>query len=270
MRAKFDKILVPIAEELIAEDQQQHIEFDAFFANVMFHEVAHGLGVKNTINGKGTVRDALKEQAGALEEGKADILGLYMITRLQQQGEMPGRGSRRQLRDLPGRDLPLHPLRRGQRARPGQRRASSPSSRSAARSPATPPPAVTGWTSPACARRWTRWPAPILRLQGDGDYEGVKRFMAERGKMHRPGPVRPRPARRQGHPGGHRLRAGRRRPGDRPAVTHKGRIVDIDPVKRSGGCRRLIVPLLFVVAAGLVAVRFLVPVKRPTLPRAVR
>jgi hypothetical protein len=52
-------------------------------------------------------------------------------------------------------------------------------------------------------------------------------------------------------------------------VTPKGRIVDIDPVKRPGGCRRLIVPLLFVVAAGLVAVRFLVPLKRPILPRAV-
>ena len=42
---------------------------------MMFHEVAHGLGIKRTIDGKGTVRAALKEQAGALEEGKADMLG---------------------------------------------------------------------------------------------------------------------------------------------------------------------------------------------------
>ena len=48
----------------------------------MFHEVAHGLGIKNTINGKGTVRQSLKEHASALEEGKADILGLYMIRQL--------------------------------------------------------------------------------------------------------------------------------------------------------------------------------------------
>jgi hypothetical protein len=52
-------------------------------------------------------------------------------------------------------------------------------------------------------------------------------------------------------------------------VTPKARIVDIDPVKRTGGCRRLIVPLLFLVAAALVAIRFLLPVKRPVLPRAV-
>ena len=88
MRAKFEKILVPIANELIAEDQRRHITFDAFFGNTMFHEVAHGLGIKNTVNGKGLVREALKEQASALEEGKADILGLWMVTRLFELGEI--------------------------------------------------------------------------------------------------------------------------------------------------------------------------------------
>ncbi len=90
MRAKFDKILLPIADSLIAADQRKHITFDAFFSNTMFHEVAHGLGIKNTISGKGTVREALKEHASALEEGKADILGLYMIKQLHEQGELEG------------------------------------------------------------------------------------------------------------------------------------------------------------------------------------
>ncbi len=88
MQAKFDKILIPISEVLIAEDQRQHVTFDAFFANTMFHEVAHGLGIKNTINGKGDVRSAIKEQYSALEEGKADILGLYMVTKLHEMGEL--------------------------------------------------------------------------------------------------------------------------------------------------------------------------------------
>ncbi|MEP6992115.1 MAG: M20/M25/M40 family metallo-hydrolase [bacterium] len=87
-RPKFDRILVPIAKELIADDQLPRVTFDAFFENVMFHEVAHGLGIKNTIDGKGTVRAALKEKAGALEEGKADILGLYMIRQLNAQGDL--------------------------------------------------------------------------------------------------------------------------------------------------------------------------------------
>ncbi len=87
MKAKFDQILVPIAKELISPDQVSHISFDAFFANTMFHEVAHGMGIKNTINGKGTVRHALKEQFSAIEEGKADILGLYLVTKLNEMGE---------------------------------------------------------------------------------------------------------------------------------------------------------------------------------------
>lgn len=90
MRAKFDKILMPISKVLIDESQRSHIKFDAFFANTMFHEVAHGLGIKNTINGKGTVRTALKEHASALEEGKADVLGLYMVQQLHKMGEIDG------------------------------------------------------------------------------------------------------------------------------------------------------------------------------------
>lgn len=90
MKAKFSKILVPIADEIIDPSQRKHITFDAFFANTMFHEVAHGLGIKNTINGKGTIRSALKEHASALEEGKADMLGLYMVNQLHKQGEIDG------------------------------------------------------------------------------------------------------------------------------------------------------------------------------------
>jgi hypothetical protein len=90
MKAKFDKILVPIATELIDKDQQQYINFDAFFANVMFHEVAHGLGIKNTVTGKGFVKEALKEQYSWLEEGKADVLGLYMVTNMLKAGELSG------------------------------------------------------------------------------------------------------------------------------------------------------------------------------------
>ena len=90
MKAKFDKILLPISKELIDKDQQQYIKFDAFFANVMFHEVAHGLGIKKTITGKGFVKAALKEQYSWLEEGKADVLGLYMVTSLLKQGQLEG------------------------------------------------------------------------------------------------------------------------------------------------------------------------------------
>ena len=88
MRAKFDAILVPIASRLIAPEQRRHVQFESFFENVMFHEVAHGLGIKNTVAGKGTVREVLREQSGALEEGKADVLGLFMVSQLKAKGEL--------------------------------------------------------------------------------------------------------------------------------------------------------------------------------------
>jgi len=88
MKAKFDKILVPIAGLLIDPSQRQYIDFDAFFANTMFHEVGHGMGIKNVINNKKlTVRQALKEEFSSIEEGKADIMGLFIITELVKKGE---------------------------------------------------------------------------------------------------------------------------------------------------------------------------------------
>jgi len=88
MKAKFDNIMVPIANTLISEDQRKNVVFDAFFENTMFHEVAHGLGIKNTITTGEPVRKALKDKYSALEEGKADILGLYMVTKLNEKGEL--------------------------------------------------------------------------------------------------------------------------------------------------------------------------------------
>jgi hypothetical protein len=88
MRAKFDAILLPLADELIVPEQRGRITFDAFFENVMFHEVAHGLGIKRTLGGERTVREALSDLAGTLEEGKADVLGLYMIGQLGEMGEL--------------------------------------------------------------------------------------------------------------------------------------------------------------------------------------
>ena len=88
MMAKFDKILAPIGEVLVDPLQQKYLTADAFFWNVTFHEVAHGLGVKQTINGKGTVDQAMGDQKTSWEEAKADILGLFMVNKLIDMGEI--------------------------------------------------------------------------------------------------------------------------------------------------------------------------------------
>lgn len=88
MQAKFDKILMPIGELIITPEQQQYLKFDAFFWNVSFHEVAHGLGIKETVNGKGTVDDAMKTEKTSWEEAKADILGLFIVCNLIEKKEI--------------------------------------------------------------------------------------------------------------------------------------------------------------------------------------
>ena len=182
MRAKFDRILVPIADELVSPDQRSNIKFDAFFGNVMFHEVAHGLGIKNTIRGKGTVRQALKEQHSALEEGKADILGLYMVTHLLESG------------DLQGTTLEDHyvtflaSIFRSVRFGAGDAhgRANAAQFSFFEEHGAFTRDSASGRYKvdvPAMRTAVDSLASQILRFQGDGDYAGVKRFMEARGKL---------------------------------------------------------------------------------------
>ena len=88
MMAKFNKILAPIGDVLVDPAQQKYLSADAFFWNVTFHEVAHGLGVKQTVNGKGTVDEAMGSEKTTWEEAKADILGLFMVNKLIEMGEI--------------------------------------------------------------------------------------------------------------------------------------------------------------------------------------
>lgn len=88
MKAKFDAIVMPIAQQVMNPEQLQLVNFEAFFSDVMFHEVAHGLGIKNTVTGKGSCRQALQGEYSAYEEAKADVLGLYMVNELIKRKEV--------------------------------------------------------------------------------------------------------------------------------------------------------------------------------------
>ncbi len=181
MRAKFDKILVPISEVLIAEDQRQHITFDAFFANTMFHEVAHGLGIKNTVNGEGTVREALKEHASALEEGKADILGLYMIKQLYDKGELEGDLKDYYVTFMAGI---FRSVRFGASSAHGKanmiRFNYFAENGAFERDPET---GLYRVDFEQLEKAMTSLSEKILTLQGEGDYEGVARLVSEKGSI---------------------------------------------------------------------------------------
>lgn len=88
MKAKFDKILMPIGQLIVTPEQQKYLNFDAFFWNVTFHEVAHGLGVKQNINTNESVDAVMGTEKTSWEEAKADILGLFMVTKLIEMGEI--------------------------------------------------------------------------------------------------------------------------------------------------------------------------------------
>ncbi|HSD63821.1 MAG TPA: hypothetical protein VLB50_08475 [Ignavibacteriaceae bacterium] len=77
--AKFDKLLMPIAQIVLDKDQLQYVTFAGFFNHTLMHEMSHGVGPGIiTVNGKKTeVKKELKETYSTLEECKADILGMY-------------------------------------------------------------------------------------------------------------------------------------------------------------------------------------------------
>ena len=91
MRAKYDKILKPIAQRVLVQAQVSDLSFDAFYNEVLHHELSHGLGPgKIKKDGKETeVRLELKDLFSTLEEAKADVMGVYNILALIEKGDMP-------------------------------------------------------------------------------------------------------------------------------------------------------------------------------------
>jgi len=88
-QAKYDKILVPIAGLVLDEKQLPQVNFASYFSNVLMHELAHGLGpgtIKLSDGTETTVGQTLRDRYSALEEAKADIMGLYNKAFLAKEG----------------------------------------------------------------------------------------------------------------------------------------------------------------------------------------
>ena len=83
IKAKYNHIVAPTGFVLLEPDATQHLSFDAFFWNTVFREVAHGLGVKETVTGKGTVTEALGSTAITFETVKANAAGVLLVCKLQ-------------------------------------------------------------------------------------------------------------------------------------------------------------------------------------------
>jgi hypothetical protein len=86
--AKFASTLEPIAKTVLTPSAQPGLSFEPFFTHILAHEMSHGIGPHQiTVNGRATTpRQELKELYSAIEEAKADVLGLYMLQHFYDRG----------------------------------------------------------------------------------------------------------------------------------------------------------------------------------------
>ena len=78
IRAKFNRTVFPAGALLLEETDLAHLDATAFWWIIVFREIAQSLGVKETVNGKGSVADALGNEALVLEKAKSNVLGAYL------------------------------------------------------------------------------------------------------------------------------------------------------------------------------------------------
>ena len=78
IREKFNRTVFPVGMTLFEDTYQAHLDASAFYWNIVFREIAKGLGVKETVNGRGTVGDALGNEALLFEKAKSNVIGTYL------------------------------------------------------------------------------------------------------------------------------------------------------------------------------------------------
>jgi len=91
MDARVNYVILPIAQRLLRPDEAALASADGYLATTMMHEISHGLGpaFARTPGGKKDVREAIGPTYSALEEAKADVVGLYGLKWLVDRGDLP-------------------------------------------------------------------------------------------------------------------------------------------------------------------------------------
>jgi hypothetical protein len=89
--AKYDRILAPMAQHILVPEQAKLVTKKYMTNETLFHELSHSLGPGNiTLNGRQTnVNAELKDVYSASEEAKADVMGMYNILYMMDRGELP-------------------------------------------------------------------------------------------------------------------------------------------------------------------------------------
>lgn len=91
---KFNRLVSPVGMVVLSADDQATLDAESFYWNVVFREIAHALGVKQTVNGKGPVYEAMGNKNLTWEDAKANVLGLYLVCKMIDEHKLPGINSK--------------------------------------------------------------------------------------------------------------------------------------------------------------------------------
>lgn len=86
--ARVNKVIKPLAQELLAPDQAPLVTDEGYFNFVVMHELSHVLGPNYTVARpeKVEIYKALGSHYTGIEEGKADVVGLHSLNFFIDQG----------------------------------------------------------------------------------------------------------------------------------------------------------------------------------------
>lgn len=88
MDARVNEVILPIARRLLREDQSGRASGNGYLAATLAHEISHELGpnYSRIAGGKKDIREAIGGDFSALEEAKADVVGLFCLNWLADHG----------------------------------------------------------------------------------------------------------------------------------------------------------------------------------------
>ncbi len=91
MDARVDDVIVPLVQHLMVPNQASMVNGDGVMQFVILHEISHGLGPSyvRASGGKVGIGEAIGPEYSALEEAKADVVGMRCVYWLVQHGVIP-------------------------------------------------------------------------------------------------------------------------------------------------------------------------------------
>jgi hypothetical protein len=93
MDARVNDVILPLAQRVMRQSQASLATGEGYLDTTMMHEIAHGLGPAYAHTAAGTtptpINEAIGPQYSALEESKADVVGMFGLKWLIDHGALP-------------------------------------------------------------------------------------------------------------------------------------------------------------------------------------